>query len=252
MDLDIGLDESTIKDLVQAFGGTTQDVVMEVRQEYGWDTANFKNGGMWDIRFNRIKSAALQHDLTVVKRKRGIWTFLCVLDLAGVLYIFSKENNLETVIKNFGKKNIHYFHAFVSLNGTAVDLGDRQMSLLPRLTDDYEERRVEEIQKILGEDYPQVEQVVFVVAKEENREIVGVEARLYSRFFEPLGSEDWSSFVPKDEYSRILGVEEGIVEDTDSDVVIPKVKDKIRRRRDADETEIALRRQKDSDAINKE
>lgn len=256
MDIAAGMDNSVIDDIVKAFSGTIQDLVYEVKQEYGWDTENFKNGGMWDARFNRIKYAALKNDLVVLMRKRGIWTFVCVLNPdTGILYVFSKEKNLEAVAKNFGRKNIHYFHAFVSLNSEEVDLENKQMSLFPKLTDDYEARRIEEVQKILGEDYPLVEQVVFIVAKEENREIVGVEAKLYNRFFEPLDTENWTLFVPKDEYSRILGVEEENVDNTDNNsIILPKVKQQIKNRRDMLEKEIALKkedRKEDSNTGNK-
>ncbi|MCM3024131.1 DUF5986 family protein [Heyndrickxia ginsengihumi] len=59
MNIISGLNNKTIESLVKAFTGTTNDVVNEIKQEYGMDTGNFKNGGAWDIRFSRIKQVVL-------------------------------------------------------------------------------------------------------------------------------------------------------------------------------------------------
>lgn len=64
-----GLNDETIESLVKAFAGTTNDVVDEIKQEYGLETGNFKNGGVWDIRFRRIKQVALENGLIVLTKE---------------------------------------------------------------------------------------------------------------------------------------------------------------------------------------
>lgn len=253
MKINAGLDESVIEDLVRAFTETTDEVLNEVKQEYGWETGNFKNGGSWDHRFDRIKQVALQNNLVVIKRGRAIWTFICILNLeTGILYVFSKEKNLEQVIKKFGRKNIHYFHAFISLNSGPVELDNQQMSLFSTLPEDYEEKRLREVQKILGEEYPLVNQVVFVVAQEENRKVVGVEAKFYNRYFELLDIENWSSYVPDDEYGSIFVIDEEVIDNTDNNTVIPKIKQEIIEHKYQSEKEISTNKQNNKDIKGKE
>lgn len=233
----LGLSRPMAELLVKSFTEGTDGVINEIKEEHGMDTGNFKNGGSWDIRFNRIKQVALQNDLVVLTRKRGIWTFICALDLdTGSLYIFSKEKNLDTVIKNFGKKKIHYFHAFVSLNSGPLEFDPLQFSLFETLTDEYENKRLMEVQKILGEEYPLVKQIIFVVAQEIDRKIVGVEARLYNRYFELVDKADWSMYVSKDEYSDLAVLNEEVMEKMD---IIPKVKQFVKKRKEHFDQKIA-------------
>jgi Family of unknown function (DUF5986) len=248
MNSSLEINESVINNLVKAFTGTTEEVISEIKYEYGMSTGNFKNGGSWDIRFNRIKHAALQNNLVVITRKRGIWTFVCVLNTDnGVMYVFSKDKNLEIVKKNLGKKNIHYFHAFVSLNSDSYDLDNQQMSLFSTLPEEYEEKRLREAQKILGEEYPLVRSVVFVVAKEEERKIVGVEATLYNRYFEPQDVQDWSTHLPSDEYSKIYETDDETIDNTDTAGVIPKIKQNIKDRKKYIEQNISAKKQGEKD-----
>lgn len=229
--VNIGLDESTVESMVKAFSHNTDPVINEVREEYGWDTGNYKNGGSWDTRFNRIKLSALQNDLVVLQRKRGIWNFIVVLDIEdGQLFIFSKEKNFDIVKKKFGENSIHYFHALVSLNSKPRNLDNQQLELFSTTTDEYEARRLEEVQKILGEEYPLVKEVIFVIGEEENHRFVKVEARLYTRFFELVDKEDWTAYIADEQYEDVLELNESGNDDTE-EFVIPKVKKAIKNRK---------------------
>lgn len=231
MKISTGTEKQVIRDIVKAFSKNTQDVIYDIQMEHGLDTGNFINGGVWDVRFNRIKLAALQNGLVVLKRKRGIWKFILLLDVeSGIMYVFTRDNNLETVIKQLGKKNIHYFHAFVSLNSGPLEMGTQQLGLFSMFPEDYEAKRLAEAQKILGEEYPQVKQVVFIVAKEEAKQIVSVEARLFNRYFELLDVENLSSFISGDNYSDIFVSNEKTIAEVPAPV-IPKVKQNIKERK---------------------
>ncbi|GFZ87029.1 hypothetical protein GCM10008018_36500 [Paenibacillus marchantiophytorum] len=242
----LGLNGSMAELLVRSFTEGTEGVINEIKQEHGMDTGNFKNGGSWDIRFDRIKQAALQNDLVVLTRKRGgIWTFICALDLnTGSLYIFSKEKNIDTVIKNFGKNKIHYFHAFVSLNSGPLEFDTQQMVLFETLTDEYENKRLMEAQRILGEEYPLVKQVIFVIAQEVDKKMIGVEARLFNRYFELIDKADWSMYVSKEEYSDLAVLNEDVVESID---IIPKVKPSVKKRKKHFDQEIATKKSDEKD-----
>lgn len=230
------INESVAKDLVQAFSKSTDGTINEIILEHSLDTHNFKDFGAWDIRFSRIKKVALKHELVTLKRKRGRWTFFCILHIeTGILYVFSKKKNLESVIKKLGKGSIHYFHAFISKNGDPIDLDNTQTSLFPRLTDEYEEKRLIEVQKILGNEYPLVEKVIFIVGKEENKQIVRVEAHLYNKYFELIDFEDWSSYISVAEYSDLTAVSAPMDQDnTDNEEPLVAVKQNIKARKDKD------------------
>ncbi|KJD38587.1 hypothetical protein QD46_18145 [Paenibacillus polymyxa] len=226
----LGLNDAMAELLVRSFTQETESVLNDIKREHGLDTGNFRNGGSWDKRFGRIKDTALHNDLVVLTRNRGIWTFVSVLDLGtGSLYIFSKEKNLDVVIKNFGKESIHYFHAFVSLNSGPLEFANQQMTLFESLTEEYENKRLLEVQKILDEEYPLVKQVIFVVGQEIDKKIVGVEARLFNRYFELIDKADWTKYVSKDEYSDVAVLNEEVVESMD---IIPKIKPSVKKRKE--------------------
>lgn len=227
-----GFDQSVIKNLVQAFTDSTKEVVNEVREENGWFTGNFQNGGTWDTRFKRIKDVGLKNELVVLTRKRGIWKFICILNLeTGILYIFSKEDNFEKVAKKLGRKSIHYFHALVSLNSDPLNLDNQQLEFFPKFTDEYESKRLTEVQKLLGDEYPLVNKVVFVIAEEQNKNIVGVQAKLYNRYFELIDIEDWSSYISNVNYNELLVSGEEFVDMNNTEEVIPRVKQSIKERK---------------------
>ncbi|MBL5794170.1 DUF5986 family protein [Heyndrickxia sporothermodurans] len=228
----IGMDETVIGSLVKAFALETKSVTNEVKLENDWHTRNFENGGSWDTRFGRITKSALEHGLVVLQRKRGTWEFVVVLNTeTGFLYVFSKEKNFDIVQKKFGKNKIHYFHAFVSINSGPVDLDDLQQELFPRFPEEYEQKRIEEVRKILGEEYPHVNRIVFVIGKEESKRIVNVEAKLYNRYFELVDMEDWSKYIPSDQYGDIFVPNEQINDEVEEPKVIPKVKQTIKNRK---------------------
>lgn len=216
-----------IQELVKAFTKETVTTTSEIKDEYDFITNNFEGFGSWDIRFKRIFTTALQNDLVVLVRKRGNWKFVVVLDeKTNDLFVFTKKNNIESVIKKFGKGSIHYFHAFVGLNKEIV-LGDFQMEIFQKTTDDYENRRIEELRKILGEDYPRVNQVIFIVAEEKNKKIINAEAILYNKFFIELEKTNLYEYIDEEEYSELF-VEEESYNDEET-LVIPKVKEEIKR-----------------------
>ncbi|MFB4331367.1 DUF5986 family protein [Paenibacillus sp. CR_12] len=226
----LGLGDTLAELLVKSFTQETESVLNDIKKEHGMGTDNFRHGGSWDKRFGRIKDIALQNELVVLTRSRGIWNFICILDLdTGSLYVFSKDKNLDVVIKNFGKKNIHYFHAFVSLNRGPLEFASQQMVLFDSLTEEYENKRLLEVQKILGEEYPLVKQVIFVVGQEIDKKMVSVEARLFNRYFELIDKVDWTTYVSKDDYSDVTVLNEEVVESTD---IIPKIKPALKKRKE--------------------
>lgn len=252
MNITSGIRESIVGDLVRAFTEETTGVIQEITREYEFDTGNFKSGGHWDLRFKRIKRIALENNLIVLTRKRGTWNFVCVLnESTGELYVFTKEKNLETKIKKLGNKRIHYFHAFISLNAGPVELNYQQLALFPTLTEEYEAKRIQELQKILGGEYPLVKQVIFIVAQEESGKIVGAEARLYNRFFELLDKEDWSTYIPQ-EYNNILELEDEAFDNSDNLPIIPQVKQSIKDRKVNYENEIVAKKRGKKEFIEDE
>lgn len=227
-----GMDEKIIASLVEAFALETKSVTNEVKLETGWHTRNYENGGSWDTRFKRIADTALEHGLVVLQRKRGMWEFVVVLNIeTGFLYVFSKEKNFDIVRKKFGKNKIHYFHAFVSINSNPVDLDDMQQELFPRFPEEYEQKRIEEVRKILGEEYPLVNRIVFVIGKEEDKKIVNVEAKLYNRYFELIDMEDWTKYIPSDQYGDIFVPNAQVNDETEEPMVIPRVKQTVKNRK---------------------
>lgn len=248
-----GINEKTIMGLVKAFSDSVAPLTKEIEIQYELETGNHKHGTAWDIRFTRIKKAALQNDLVVLKLKRGMWTFVTVLNLdTGIMYVFSKEKNFDLVIKNFGKNKIHYFHAFVSKNGDPIELDNHQLEFFSTISEEYEARRIEEVQKILGENYPDVKAVVFVIGKEENGKITEVEARLYNRYFQLLDIENWSEFISEDhQYEDIFVSNEESEDESVEEWVIPTLKAHIKQRKHAFDKKIAEEK-KDRDDLNEE
>lgn len=247
--MEFGLNESTIKSIVQAFSENTYGVLSDIKKEYGLGTANFQNGGSWDVRFERIKNAALKHDLVVLKKKRGIWKFYLLLHIeTGNLFVFSKEKNLEVVKRNFGKSKIHYFHAFVGLNSEPIELKKyKQTTLFPLIDEEFEEKRIYEAQKILGEDYSSIKSVFFITASEDEGKFVGVEAKKFNPNFDLIDKKDWTSYISTDQYSDLNDVEE-TVDNNEFFGTIPKVKKEIKDRKDHYKKQIPNEKQKNVDS----
>lgn len=240
--MDHHLNENIIKDLTKAFSEDTDVAVNEVKDEYNLGTGNYKSRLAWDLRFQRIKDAALKHNLTVLERKKGFWDFNMVLDYdSGNLFIFSKDNNLETVKKNFGKHKIHYFHACISKSEAPIDLGDQQLELFPTLTEEYEERRIREAQKLLSEDYSSVQNVFFITAKEENHKFSNVEIKLYNSYFELTDREDLSRYIDEVGYSEALDVVTD-EEDNEEQPLIPALKPELLQRKESMDSKIPQKR----------
>jgi hypothetical protein len=230
--ISLGLSRTVTKDLVKAFTNSTSHVLKDIQLEHGLDTGNYKNGGAWDVRFKRIREVALSNDLVVLEISRGaLWTFNCILNLeTKSMLVFSKEKNLDIVIKKLGTNSIHYFHAFVALNGDPLELDNQQLGLFSPLPDNYEERRLDEVRKILGERYPDVNQVVFVVAKEEDKQITSVEARLFNRYFSLLDIQDWSDYI-SEEFNDIFVSNEQDIDQEDEIKPIAKIKPSVKNKK---------------------
>ncbi|EII6316065.1 DUF5986 family protein [Staphylococcus pseudintermedius] len=217
-----------IPHLVNAFTEETVTTIAEIKNEYNLVTENFKGFVNWDLKFKSIIKMALQYNMVPLIRKRGSWTFVAVLDEElKDLFIFTKKANIEKVIKNFGKGNIHYFHAFVGIN-KSIKLDDCQMEFFTKTTSEYEEKRIDEVRNILSEDYPRVNQVIFIVAEEENRRITSVEAILYDRFFNEIEKTNYSEYISGEHYSELFVEDEDFSKDEEN-IVIPKIKENIKK-----------------------
>lgn len=220
-----------IKDLITAFTGETKSITNEIAQEHEFITKNFAKFGGWDIIFKRVGVTALQSGLIVLVKNRGAWDFVAVLnDETEDLYVFTREKNIENIVKNFGKKSIHYFHALITKNDIPQELNNYQMKLFPTTTEEYEMKRLEVAQKVLGESYFDIQRVVFIVSKESGNRIVGAEARLYDKYFNIIESTDWSSHVSKEEgeYESIAIL--NYIDDETEELVIPKIKENIKKK----------------------
>lgn len=241
-----GMEGQVKEKVVQAFTNSTRGALTEIKFEHDLYTDNYKNFGSWDIRFSRIRKAALENELTVIMKKRGIWKFISVLDEdTGTLYVFSKEKNLQKVMKEFGKDKIHYFHAFISLNHPPVEFDNNQLEFFNLFSEEYDEKRLIEAKKILQNDFSSVKQVVFVSAYEELGEIVAVKAKLFDKYFNLINVENWTENMNSADYSDIFISNEQKLEDKQQNAIIPTVKKNvIDRRRHFEETIPQKRKEK--------
>ncbi|MGN7283498.1 DUF5986 family protein [Shouchella rhizosphaerae] len=206
MNIGTNLKDDAIKDMVKAFSASADGEIYEIEMGFGLErTRNFKNGVSWDITFRNIAAAAEKHGLEVIKIKRGIWNFIALMDpRTGYLFVFTKENNLEMVIKNSGKKSIHYFYAFIAMHDDITAEFSYSCSLIPQFDKEYEEKRIIEAQKILDENFSRVKRVIFVTKKKEMQGISTVKAKLYDKNFFLVDTEDWSHHASDVGYGDLL------------------------------------------------
>ncbi|PAC82351.1 hypothetical protein CHI05_07520 [Bacillus sp. 7788] len=196
--------------LVRAFSDPVNTSLQDLKEFMGY-RATFNSRGMsaWDIRFNRIQTLEDEKsDIRTLISNRRFWEFAMSLKNR-TLYIYTKESNLERVRKNFGKSKIHYFHAFLYKN---IKFDDHyhvsgecvQGTLFNSGIEDYNEKRKFEAIKMLGENYTEIDQVIFVTLKEEKGKAVKVDANLFSSDFRLVYKEDWSAFInPAYEESKL-------------------------------------------------
>ncbi|WP_214738107.1 DUF5986 family protein [Exiguobacterium sp. s162] len=233
-----------IANLVNAFTESVDFTLTDIKNDYDLTTENGKHGLAWDIRFDRIKTSALSDELVVLTKKRNnLWSFICVLDdQDSVLYIFVKDKNLKRIKKKFGKNSIHYFHAFVSINGQPYNLNETQLSLFQTLSSEYEMNRVLEVQKVLGDDHLRVKEVKFIVAKEEAKQIIGAEVHKYDSFFNLISIEDYSNHISTPTFSDVI-TNTQVSEISETQEIIPKIKDSLKKRRQVDNNPIPKNKQ---------
>ncbi|WP_214779317.1 DUF5986 family protein [Exiguobacterium sp. s22] len=219
-----------IGNIINAFTEPVILTLSDIKTDYDLTTENGKHGLAWDIRFNRIKTRALLNNFVVLTKKRNnLWSFICVLDDSDdILYVFVKNKNLMRIKKEFGKNSIHYFHAIVSLDGKPHDLNELQLSLFPPLSQEYELNRLLEVKKVLGDDHLRVKEVRFIVAKEEDRQIVGAEVHKYDRYFNLTSIEDYSNYVSLPTVNEIT-LNSELTDEKEQQVVIPKIKDSLKK-----------------------
>lgn len=194
--------------LIKAFSQNTENTLDEIEFNYNMDCGNFRNGGSWDLRFGRIEdSVKNNNDVAILNRERGIWKYKAILFAStGTLFIFTKEKNLDKVIKEKSNtEKIHYFHALVYLNVDNVGVNVQlDLDLFNYYDEEFEERRKREVQKILMDYYSQVKQVYFIVGTERNKQIVEVKVQHFNRQFEFLKEVNLSNYISKGEYEDVL------------------------------------------------
>lgn len=232
MNYTIGFSDTAVKDLVKAFSESTIKDLNDMTMEYGLHTGNFKSFGSWDLRFNRISNAARKHGLDVLTRKRGgLWTFNAVLNPdTGALIVFTKEKNLNLVIKEFGSESIHYFHALLSKNRE-----NQQTELFREYADEFDAKRTIEAQKILEEDYSSVNQVFFIVGQEESKKMTSAAIKLYDSYFNLLDIIDLTNNIPEDNYDDIFVSNEQNTNEEEEAPLIPVIKESTKKRKSKQE-----------------
>ncbi|GLC87509.1 DUF5986 family protein [Lysinibacillus piscis] len=205
--MDFLKNELFMRKLVRSFAENTENTLDEIEINYNMDSGNFRHGGSWDIRFGRIENSVKDNDdIIVLNRERGIWKYKATMHLLlGALFIFTKEKNLDKVIKEkHATESIHYFHALVFLNDKTKSNETIQLTLFDLYDKEFEDRRQAEVQKILMECYSLVKQVYFVVGTEREKQIVEVKVQHYNNKFEFLKEVDLSHYISKGEYEDVL------------------------------------------------
>ncbi|AXF55280.1 DUF5986 family protein [Salicibibacter kimchii] len=201
--------------MVRAFSDNVQPTLYEIQSYHGFSsTFNSRHFAAWDKRFSRLD--LLENDfqeLEGISAKRGIWGFSMLLDnKRKTLFLFTKEKNLESVRRKFGKDKLHYFHALLLKNRhldtyVSPSEGDPfQFSLFDEGIERYNDRRRLEAIDIIGDDYDRFDQVVILTLAEENGKATKVEAGIFSSEFRLIQSVDLSDYIKPDfEDASVVG-----------------------------------------------
>ncbi|MGE7185293.1 DUF5986 family protein [Peribacillus sp. NPDC006672] len=190
-----------IRKVVRAFSDNLVLDVQEVRKLLELKKFNSKYALAWDIRYSRIEDLDGDNNIVALTSRRGFWGFSMLLNIeSGTLFVFTKEKNLDEVIKRFGKEKLHYIHSLLFLNKKYdEDFGlmheDFQLSLQIDGIEEFDAQRKLDAINILGDYYSDINKVILVTLTEENNVAVKVEAGLFTSDCQLIDKEDWSSFI---------------------------------------------------------
>ncbi|MBC1778929.1 DUF5986 family protein [Listeria booriae] len=174
-------DEKLVGKLVTAFTETVVSELQEVQAITGGTTKNGKNGNSWDVRFNKIETAALNEGCKALRvQLSAIWSFVAVLvEETGELFLFFKKANCDNLLKQWHHSPYHYLKCFLSKNIHLEAESSDQILLFNAFPDNrYDEKRVKKAKMILQNDFDAVKQVVILSLEEYKGVAIDVQARL--------------------------------------------------------------------------
>lgn len=188
-------DAQSIKSLLSCITIDTKQVVDSVRIKNRLITGNFSLKMPWDLVFTAFSEQLLKEEFESILVDRNIWEFVAPFHKkTGTLCLITRKENLNVVFKSHVEKP-HYIHAALGANGLmepqvfpyqgSMDLADYEVI---EILCSYAE-------KMYGEIYSSINQVLVLVIDGSLSNIKGISARLYNHKFQLCDENDWSSYI---------------------------------------------------------
>lgn len=198
--------ELVLTRLVASFAEECQTELEAINREKNSITNNGRHMNAWDIRFKHIVSASeeMKLDYKIIETS-SLWSYVVVTD-EDKMYLFTKESNLQKVLKDKQKDPLHYILCTTAinthLNGTAKT---EQIELL----EDYLAKvKKDKRERYYGELIAQVKEVVVFTLEQFENEAVKVKEVLIDSTGNIVKSIDHSNNIMEN-YSDVLTQEKG-------------------------------------------
>ena len=221
-------DAQSIKSLLSCITIDTKQIVDKVIINNRLRTVNFSKKMPWDVVFTALDEQLPPEEFESILVDRKIWEFIAPFHKeTGTLCLITRKENLKVISKSHIEKP-HYVHAALGTNGLikpqvfpyqdSLDLADYDViSLL-----------CSHAEKIYGEIYSSINQVLVLVIDGTLSNIKGISARLYNHKFELCDENDWTPYIlAEPSYEDSINEISTTQIDNDNSISMFKIKDHL-------------------------
>lgn len=159
-------------------------------------THNGRHFSTWDRRFqilcDKLAKNPRYQQLII---PRGLWTFVATLDKDdSKLYVMMTEKNLSTRRHEVKMKGFstHYGYSLIFIN-KGIETDSKQLEMIP--DDKNQERRVKDLEKMLGEWVGQVNEVLISSFEYDHDKIIGGSISLFDDNYRQVERVDLSDQI---------------------------------------------------------
>ncbi|WP_342504305.1 DUF5986 family protein [Lysinibacillus sp. FSL L8-0126] len=215
--------QNLLKKMTLAFSNSCDEELSDIKAVTGGKTDNGRNQNIWDIKYSRLHTVALETGNTPLHIKRNaLWECTTILENeTKELFVFFRDNNYKKILRDLGRKPYHYLDCLLVKN-KSVD--DQAPFYQPNLFDDtsYDDEREEQSREILGDMYEQVKNIVVFTLEEARGIATAVKAILLTSNGEFIDEINLSKYISTN-YSTSAAIN-----DKAPEKAIVKLKDKVK------------------------
>lgn len=192
------LNPKIIFQISRAMNYTYINYLPDYRSNVSTISKNGLHANVWARRAEMIHNSFKDsEDIKVIHIDRKIWDCEAILDtLNNKLYLMITEKNLRLCQKKYSDNGFstHYLFSLLYYNAKLLATGE-QLSLLPNLTEDQQQHRIDDSNAMLSDWADKVKEVIVCAFSEINGSVTQATAYLFDEGYNEVESTDISSVL---------------------------------------------------------